>query len=140
MTLRPPGKLSSDLWSKSPAGVLDYEIAQETASALGRHGRALEAALSDLAAFDAAHPPRDRDERAALVATAAQALWHFIVQREACGLRDAGMVVRMYRVPADVQHRMGAFPSRRPQVSSGGPKGSVTKARPAAAQYPEKSG
>jgi hypothetical protein len=117
MTLRPPGKPSSDLWRKSPAGVLDYEIAQETASALARHGRALEAALKDLAEFDAADPANAAaggTGRAALVATAAQALWHFIVQREACGLRDAGMVVRMYRVPAEVQHRMGAFPLRRP--------------------------
>jgi hypothetical protein len=115
MTLRLPGKPSSDLWRKSPAGVLDYEIAQETASALGRHGRALEAALKALAEFDAAdaqHETQDRTARAALVAAAAQALWHFIVQREACGLRDAGMVVRMYRVPAEVQHRMGAFPQR----------------------------
>ena len=117
MTLRPPGKPSSDLWRKSPAGVLDYEIAQETASALGRHGRALEAALQVLAAFDAANPAAeasDRPARAALVATASHALWQFIVQREACGLRDAGMVVRMYRVPAEVQRRMGAFPQRRP--------------------------
>lgn len=117
MTLRPPGNLSSDLWRKSPAGVLDYEIAQETASALGRHGRALEAALKDLAEFDAAGPAPEasnRTARAALIATAAQAMWHFIVQREACGLRDAGTVVRMYRVPAEVQHRMGAFPLRRP--------------------------
>lgn len=116
MTLRLPGKPPSDLWRKSPAGVLDYEIAQETASALGRHGRALEAALKDLADFDAAGPQRtnaDPAARAGLVAAAAQALWHFIVQREACGLRDAGMVVRMYRVPAEVQHRMGAFPPRR---------------------------
>jgi hypothetical protein len=114
MTLRPPGNPSSDLWRKSPAGVLEYEIAQETASALGRHGRALEAALKDLAEFDAADPLHRKGERAALVATAAQALWHFIVQREACGLRDTGMVVRMYRVPAEVQHQMGAFPLRRP--------------------------
>ena len=116
MTLRPPGKPSSDLWRKSPAGVLDYEIAQEAASALGRHGRALEAALKNLADFDATDPQQrtsDRTARPTLVATAAQALWHFIVQREACGLRDAGMVVRMYRVPAEVQDQMGVFPPRR---------------------------
>jgi len=41
MAFRLPGKHSADLWSKSPAGVLDYELAQETASALGRQGRAL---------------------------------------------------------------------------------------------------
>ena len=112
MTFR-PGKSRSDLWQKSPAGVLDYEIAQETASALGRHGRALEAALAALAAFDAAPPP-ESDARTALVNAAAHALWQFVVQREACGLRDAAMVVRMYRVPAEVQVRMGVFPPRRP--------------------------
>jgi hypothetical protein len=114
MTLRPPGTSSSDLWRKSPAGVLDYEIAQETASTLGRQGRALEAALRALAEFDAADRPQPPAGRPALVASAAQALWQFIVQREACGLRDGGMVVRMYRVPAEVQDRMGVFPPRRP--------------------------
>ena len=116
MTLRPPGKPAADLWSKSPAGVLDYEIAQETASALGRQGRALETALAALAAFDATEPPvsSDRRARADLVATAAQALWEFMVQREACGLRDGAAVVRMYRVPAEVRDRMGAVPPRRP--------------------------
>ena len=114
MTLRPPGKPATDLWSKSPAGVLDYEIAQETASALGRQGRALETALAALAAFDAAEPPVSSDRRADLVATAARTLWEFIVQREACGLRDAATVVRMYRVPAEVRDRIGAVPARRP--------------------------
>jgi hypothetical protein len=114
MTLRLPGTSSSDLWRKSPAGVLDYEIAQETASALGRQGRALEAALKALAEFDPADRPQPPADRASLVASAAQALWLFIVQREACGLRDGGMVMRMYRVPAEVQDRMGVFPPRRP--------------------------
>jgi hypothetical protein len=116
MALRPPGKQSSDLWRKSPAGVLGYELAQETASALGRQGRALEAALRALAEFDAVDRPQaaGRAARPALVAAAAQALWELIVQREACGLRDGGMVVRMYRVPAEVRDRMGAFPPRHP--------------------------
>jgi|SRR5580700_6362311 hypothetical protein len=116
MTLRPPGKLSADLWRRSPAGVLDYEIAQETASALGRMGRALEAALATLAEFDAAprEPgPSARADRAGLVASAADALWQFIVQREACGLRDTAAVVRMYRVPREVHDRMGPLPPRR---------------------------
>src|SRR5215468_9657521 len=98
---------STDLWGSSPAGVLEYEIAQETASALGRQGRALETALTALAAFDAASrdpaSPDARGARAELVMAAAQALWRFIVQREACGLRDGGAVVRMYSVPAEVQ-------------------------------------
>jgi hypothetical protein len=39
--------------------VLNYEIVQEQASALGRMGRALEAALAKLPEFDALHPPAD---------------------------------------------------------------------------------
>src|SRR4051812_6111840 len=39
----------------NPAILLDHEFAQERASALGRLGRALEAALAALAAFDANH-------------------------------------------------------------------------------------
>jgi hypothetical protein len=116
MTLRPPGKPSADLWRRSPAAALDYEIAQEMASALGRQGRTLEAALKALAEFDAAAPdpdPRERADRAFLVASAAHVLWQFIVQREACGLRDTAAVVRMYKVPREVHDQMGALPPRR---------------------------
>jgi len=115
MTTRPLRNAPTDLWHKSPAAGLDYEIAQEKAAALGRLGRALEAALQALAEFDAAHPtggPAEHDARSALVAAAGHVLWQFIVQREACGLRDGGMVMRMYKVPAEVQARMGAFPAR----------------------------
>jgi hypothetical protein len=111
MTLRPPAKPSASLWGKSPAGVLEYEIAQETASALGRHGRALEAALKALAEFDQTERPDElggRARRPSLVAAAAHALWQFVVQREACGIRDTAMVVRMYKVPREVHDRMGA--------------------------------
>ncbi len=116
MTIRPPAKPTTDLWSKSPAGVLHYEIVQETASALGRQGRALEAALTALTAFDAAATAGDVDPsaRMSLVANAAQALWQFMVQREACGLRDGAAVVRLYNVPAEVRDRVGVFPPRRP--------------------------
>jgi hypothetical protein len=102
--------------SHTPANLLEHEFAQERAAALGRLGRALEAALAALADFDAAHPthttlsPGERASRTALVAQAAVALWHFIVQREACGLRDTRHVVRDYRVPREVAARMGAMP------------------------------
>src|SRR5688500_12101201 len=119
MTLRPPKPPSSD-FGKAPISALDYELAQEKASALGRLGRALERSLEALAAFDAqadeagADPVRHRDpqRRDALVAAAGTALWHFIVQREACGLRDSRIVMRDYRVPPEVRNRMGLFPSR----------------------------
>jgi len=99
----------------TPAALLDYEIIQEQASALGRLGRALEAALASLREFDKAHQssnasPAERQARSALVAEAGLALWMFVVQREACGLRDSGTLMRDYKVPPDVQKRMGVFP------------------------------
>ncbi|NOJ50338.1 DUF6665 family protein [Bradyrhizobium archetypum] len=98
---------------RSPVDVLDYEIAQEQAVALGRMGRALEAALARLRQFDAAHPRSDapasaRQARRILVNEAGHALWMFVVQREACGLRDSRTVMRDYDVPGEVQQCMGA--------------------------------
>ncbi len=99
-------------WNEALTG-LDYELAREQAFALGRMGRKLEAALAALAAFDAegagaAGPAeKQRARRPALVAAAGTALWHYIVQREACGLRDIRQVLRDYRVPGEVVARMG---------------------------------
>jgi hypothetical protein len=95
---------------------LDYEIAQEQASALGRLGRALEAALMALAnherSMQAELGAAIAATRARLVQDASEALWRYIVQREACGLRDPKPVIRDYRVPAEVFNRMGAFSRR----------------------------
>jgi hypothetical protein len=65
---------------RAPVDVLNYEIVQEQASALGRLGRGLEAALEALREFDAAHPrsgvsPAERQTRRTLVAAAGHALW-----------------------------------------------------------------
>ena len=99
----------------NPIAALDYEIAREKASTLGRLGRRLEAALAALAAFDVqageAPPSSERRERRdALVAEAGDVLWSFIVQREACGLRDSARAMRDYGVPPEVRLRMGVFP------------------------------
>ena len=107
MTVRPP-RVSSN---KQPESAFGYEIAQEQASALGRLGRALEAALAALSGHDAEHPERD-SERARLVQDASDVLWLFMVQREVCGLRDPRPVLRDYRVPAEVYARMGIFRRR----------------------------
>ena len=106
MTLRPPHASSSSRTARIAA--LDYEIAQEQVSALGRLGRALEAALAALAEYDRSHGAKDA-ARARLVRDASEALWCFIVQREAFGLRDPRPVIRDYRVPAEVHNRMGAL-------------------------------
>ena len=123
-----PRPLPVWLRAENPAAALDYEIAREKASALGRLGRRLEAALAALAAFDAQvgdeaspPPPERRESRDALVAVAGEALWEFIVQREACGLRDSARTMRDYGVPSEVRLRMGIFPpaKRRPGKRQG---------------------
>jgi hypothetical protein len=101
----------------TPLDVLDYEVVQEQASALGRMGRALEETLAALREFDAVHSPADtpaspRGERRMLVAKAGHALWMFVVQREACGLRDSRAIMREYKVPAEVQQCMGIIPAK----------------------------
>jgi hypothetical protein len=112
MTVRPP---RPNIWTDNPAAALDYEIAQEKASTLGRLGRKLEAALAALRAFDA--QPREfsadsRRARRSLVAEAGYALWLFVVQREALGLRDQRQLMRDYGVPGEVQSRMGLLPMK----------------------------
>jgi hypothetical protein len=102
----------------TPADLLETEIIQEQASALGRLGRGLETALQTLREFDAecvgSSPDFDTKRRAVLVAEAGYALWLFVVQREACGLRDSRTVMRDYAVPPEVQVRMGLLPAAPP--------------------------
>jgi hypothetical protein len=94
--------------AQSNVVALDYEIAQEQAAALGRAGRALETALAALFEHDNSARATG-DSRAMLVQAAGDALWRLIVQRECCGLRDSRSVTRDYRVPKEVQNRMGVF-------------------------------
>lgn len=106
-----------------PENALDYEIVQEQAAALGRLGRALEAALRNLSAYDASDAgsgnalasrlPSLQEVRTRLVDDASYALWCFIVQRESCGLRDQATILREYRVPAEVRNRVGVLPGDR---------------------------
>ena len=98
---------------RSGNAALEYEIAEERASALARLGQRLEAALTALAAC-----PRtansDRKIRDGLVEQAGYALWLFVVQREACGLNKIDHVIQVYGVPNEVVARMGplVMPSR----------------------------
>ena len=79
-------------------------------------GRALEQALAQLRAFDATHavpeiPAAMQPARRKLVMEAGQALWMFVVQREATGLRDSRHIMRTYNVPGEVQLCMGLVPA-----------------------------
>jgi hypothetical protein len=91
---------------RSGYATLEYEIAEERASALGRLGRRLDAALAALATC-----PRtansNRKIRDGLVEQAGYALWLLAVQREACGLNNLAHVVQVYAVPNEVVARMG---------------------------------
>ena len=99
---------------RTPLDVLEYEIIQERAAALGRMGRALEAVLAKLREFDAAHPRAGVGAAGTAypVTEAGHALWMFVVQREACGLRNSRTVMRDYNVPGEVQKRMGPVYNR----------------------------
>ncbi len=114
MSVQPP-RILAPRAAPSALDVLEYEMRQEKAAALGRLTRNFEAALAALAALDAAaadaghaRPAR----REALLDAAGQALFDFVVQREACGLRNTEAVLRHYNVPTAVRLRMGVV--RRP--------------------------
>lgn len=105
--------MSRDL--RPPVDILHYEIVQEQASALGRMGRTLEQSLARLHEFDATYadaemPDSMQPARRKLVLEAGQALWMFVVQREASGLRDSRHIMRTYNVPGEVQRCMGLAP------------------------------
>jgi len=79
-------------------------------------GRTLEQALTRLREFDAAHAHAEmtastQSARRKLVMEAGRALWMFVVQREATGLRDSRHIMRTYNVPGEVQLCMGLGPA-----------------------------
>ena len=82
------------------------EIAQEKAQALALTARSLESALHALREHDARGGGTAK--RAKLVAYAAERVLHYIVQREAQGLRDPRYVFDFYSVPTEVIARLGA--------------------------------
>jgi antitoxin component of MazEF toxin-antitoxin module len=102
MSLRMPQSLAKRLGVETGEAVLRYELMEEQALSLGRAGRKVEAALAALRA----HP--GEEGRAELLKAAADAVWSFTVQREACGLRDHARLVVEYDIPREVVIRIGA--------------------------------
>jgi hypothetical protein len=100
----PKGKAGSAL-REAAADQLDQEILEEKVASLTRAGRRVEAAIADIAAYDAGdRPGADRHE---LVNAAAREVWAFLIQREMCGLRDEKRTVEQYRIPREVMIRVG---------------------------------
>lgn len=102
MSFKPPASLLSPALHDSITP-LDLELAGEKADALGRAGRKAEGALEKLA------QARGLDEAAVdtLLHAAADAVFGLMVQRELCGLRSQGDMIRRYGIPVDVMSRVG---------------------------------
>ena len=100
MALRPPRNLRLE----SGASILDYELVGEKAATLGRLGERATAALARLRASEPAA------DRRVLVDDAAEAVWHYFIQRELCGFRDHRAVIAELKIPKAVLGRLGAAP------------------------------
>lgn len=103
MALRPPSFSSGRTSSQSGLNVLDYEIAGEMASALGRAGRRVEETLALLRA-----EALESEARPRLLRDAAEAVHAYFIQRELCGMRRHEAVIREYDIPKAVLVRLGA--------------------------------
>jgi hypothetical protein len=93
--------------------VLQHELAEERAGALGRCGRRLEHALELFRDYEAAAAPRTETRRERLLWDLAERVEAFVVQREACGLRDSRQVLKLFDVPREAMARVGAKRPRR---------------------------
>jgi len=94
--------------------VLKYELAEEKAGALGRCARLLERALERFRSYAAADGRAETDaKRERLLWDLAERVEAFVVQREACGLRDSRHALKFYDVPREAIARVGA---RRPST------------------------
>lgn len=88
---------------------VQHEVAEEKAEALGQTGRRLQHAVEQLRLHDrAAGDTRTSSKRDKLLWDLAERLEAFVVQREACGLRDVHYVLEFYGVPREALARVGA--------------------------------
>lgn len=104
MALRKPRTLAG---GDSGFDVLQYEVMQEKAAVLARVGRKLQAALDELAVFDADPRAGTSADRDALVGAAGEALWYYVIQREVMGIPASDAMLRELGVPREVRLRMG---------------------------------
>ncbi|HEU0030314.1 MAG TPA: DUF6665 family protein [Kofleriaceae bacterium] len=84
---------------KDAIGAIEYQLEEGRAFALGQAGRRVEAAIAAL--------ERGGADRELLLTQAAEAVWAFLIVREAAGFRNAKAVFEAYRVPPAVIARIG---------------------------------
>jgi hypothetical protein len=92
--------------------VIKQEVAEEKAGALGRAGRRLEQALDVFRDYETGTAPHAPTKRERLLWDLAERVHAFVVQREACGLRDSRHALKHFDIPREALARVGA---RRPQ-------------------------
>lgn len=104
MALRPPSS-PSGFRLQTGASILDYELQEERAYALGQASRKVEAALARL------NDPAvvEAEGREPLLKAAAYEVWKFFIHRESCGIRDHRPVIEHYGIPRAVILRLGAM-------------------------------
>lgn len=90
---------------------IEVGIKGDTAAALGRAGRTLGLAVGALTEFDK-RGIRGPRERKALLHDAADALWAYVVQKEAIGITDHTKVNQVYGVTPELWRLMGTRPGR----------------------------
>ena len=94
---------------KKPDPLVEIEagIRGDTAAALGRAGRTLRQSVEALVEFDGRAAPRSR-ERQAVLHAATDALWAYVVQKEAIGISDHARASEIYGVTPEMWRLMGA--------------------------------
>ena len=109
MSVRLPSILTQASRDDGISG-FESEVAHEKAISLGIAGGKVGRALAALKAVE------EPDAREAALNAAADAVHAFLIQREACGLRDPRLVVEDYDIPRQVMARLGV--SRRGSKTS----------------------
>lgn len=100
--------MTSALRELAGATPIEIQIRGEQAAGLGACGRAMASALTRLGETAVDDPARER-----VLWAAVEKVWHYFIQREACGLRDHRQAIAFYAIPREVILLLGARPPAR---------------------------
>ena len=108
MSIRPPKNISAfPALGKTGHSGLEYEMLAEQAAGLGHAEKLFLKALQEL---DAIKPGQNDTEE--IYQRVANALYAYIIQREAVGHRKHDDVYELYKVPGQVRARIGVIKHR----------------------------
>lgn len=102
MTLRMPKDIQGGFMPKSGASVLHAELVAEQAASLGIAGRKVARTMADLQDV-----PTDDSLYEERLNAAAQAVYHYFVQRELNGITNNKDAIEHYGIGPDVLSRLG---------------------------------